>query len=255
MKLLVKALKISALAAVLVTFLGCAAAQTAISKKDLEVQTKTSTTIFVDPVPPEKRKVYLTVRSGVMEFDRNAFQRFVMEQFALNPNGYRLTDNPDDAHYIMQVAVKNLEKTSQTAAQAALGQGYLGAELAGGAAVGYLASGGGARSKSKAAVGGAVAVAAGSFIANALVKDVYYMLVCDVQIQEKAAKGAFVRTDTQIDAKAGDSGTSRQTVSEVSNKKKYQTRIVTTANKVNLKLEQAQDLMFKKTAYAMSGFF
>ncbi|GMQ87640.1 MAG: hypothetical protein BMS9Abin08_0845 [Gammaproteobacteria bacterium] len=44
-------------------------------------------------------------------------------------------------------------------------------------------------------------------------------------------------------------------MSEVGIRKEYQTRIVTTANKVNLDLAEAQDLMFKKTAYAMAGFF
>ena len=38
-------------------------------------------------------------------------------------------------------------------------------------------------------------------------------------------------------------------------RKEYRTRVVTTANTVNLKPEEAEDLMFNKTAYAMSGFF
>ncbi|HDO33993.1 MAG TPA: hypothetical protein ENH08_02600 [Chromatiales bacterium] len=62
------------------------------------------------------------------------------------------------------------------------------------------------------------------------------------------------RQDTCIDAKVSDSGASRQRVSGATNRKEYRTRIVTTANKVNLKLAEAQDLMFKKTAYAMAGF-
>ena len=65
----------------------------------------------------------------------------------------------------------------------------------------------------------------------------------------------IVRKDTQIDTKVSDAGSSRQSVSEATNKKEYPTRIVTTAEKVNLKLKDAQDLMFKKTAYAMAGFF
>jgi len=64
-----------------------------------------------------------------------------------------------------------------------------------------------------------------------------------------------VRKDTQISTKVADAGGSTQRVSEARDRKEYTTRIVTTANKVNLKLEQAQDLMFRKTAYAMSGFF
>jgi hypothetical protein len=81
------------------------------------------------------------------------------------------------------------------------------------------------------------------------------MLVCDIQITEKTKEGVLVRKDTKLNAKVSDAGSSQQTVSEVSDRKDYRTRIVTTANKVNLKIEDAQDLMFKKTAYAMSGFY
>ena len=107
----------------------------------------------------------------------------------------------------------------------------------------------------KGALGGAVALGAVDFVAGNLVKDVTYMLVVDVQIKERAAPGAIVRKDTAIKTKVSDDGASKQTVSEVSNQKEYRTRIVTTANKVNLKLEEAQPKMFDKTAYALSGFF
>ncbi|MDT0497774.1 complement resistance protein TraT [Algiphilus sp. W345] len=63
------------------------------------------------------------------------------------------------------------------------------------------------------------------------------------------------RSDTQLDNQVADAGSSRQTVSEVSDRKDYRTRIVTTANKANLELEEAQSQMFERTAYAMAGFF
>jgi len=81
------------------------------------------------------------------------------------------------------------------------------------------------------------------------------MLVVDVQIKERAGRGVIVRKDSQTDSKISDAGSSRQTYSEVSNRKEYRTRIVTTANQANLELVDAQPLMFKKTAYAMAGFF
>ena len=81
------------------------------------------------------------------------------------------------------------------------------------------------------------------------------MLVCDVSVKERAAKGLLVRKDTQIDTKVSDAGSSQQRASEVTDRKEYRTRVVTTANKVNLKLEEAQDKMFNKTAYALAGFF
>lgn len=239
----------------LVVFLGgCAATQVAISKRELDVQARTSTAIFVDPVPKDRRTVYLDIRSGVMEFDRRKFKQFVKEQFAQNDNGYQLVDDPDAAQYQMIAYVLNLEKASTSAAEAALGQGYVGGAVAG-AAVGGLVGQASANNPFPGMIVGGLVGGAATTIADSFVKDVTYMLVSDIQITEKAAKGVLVRKDTKIDAKVSDAGTSQQTVSEARNKKEYRTRIVTTANKANLKLEEAQDLMFQKTAYAMSGFF
>lgn len=251
-KLILACSKYLILAFSLATLAGCAATQVALSKKDLDVQTRTSASIFVDPVPAAKRTIYLDIRSGVMEFNRNAFTQFVKDQFANGGSGYRVVDNPDEAQFVMLAYVLNLEKSSPTAAEAALNGGYMGGAVASGAAVGAIANN--SHRWRGAAVGG-IAGGAAEFVAGSLVKDVTYMLVCDIQVSEQTKHGAIVRTDTQIDTKVSDSGSSRQTVSEVSNRKEYKTRIVTTANKVNLKLEDAQDLMFQKTAFALAGFF
>jgi len=238
---------------ILSVMLGCAATSTLLSKKDLDVQTRTSTAIFVDAVAKDKRTIYVDIRSGVMEFDRNAFKRFVVEQFsAPGGSGYRVIDDPEEAQFQMNVFVLNLEKTSPTAAEVALGKGYTGGAIAAGVAVGAMAN---SSNRYQGAAAGGLLFGVTDFISGSLVKDVTFMLVADVQIKEKARKGVYVRKDSKIDTKISDSGSSRQTVSEVLNKKEYRTRIVTTANKVNLKLVEAQDLMFKKTAYAMAGFF
>lgn len=233
-------------------FSGCAATHTMVSKRNLEVQTKTSTPIFVDAVARDKRTIYVDIRSGVMEFDRREFSRFVREQFALNDNGYTIVDDPEKAQFQMAVYVLNLEKASPSAAEAALGRGFVGG-VAAGAATGALVGGRHARG-SGALVGGLIGGVA-STVADAFVKDVTYMLVVDVQIKEKAGKGVIVRKDTKIDTKVSDAGASTQTVSEATTRKEYRTRIVTTANKANLELPEAQNEMFLKTAYAMSGFF
>lgn len=231
---------------------GCAAVQTSVAKRHLDVQTKTSTAIFVDPVTKDKRTVYVDIRSGVMEFDRRAFRQSVMDEFAVNDNGYSVTDDPDAAQYHMNIFVTSLEKTSPTAAEKALRQGY--SDKSAGAVAGAVigAERGGSASST---IGGGLIAALGTTAANAFVQDVTYMLVADVKITEKTRKGVIVRKDTQISAKVSDAGSSTQRVSEATNRKEYTTRIVTTANKANLKMEEAQPVMFKKTAYAMSGFF
>src|SRR6266404_1855191 len=42
---------------------GCAATQVALSKKDLDVQTKMSESVFLDPVSPDKMSIYLKIRN------------------------------------------------------------------------------------------------------------------------------------------------------------------------------------------------
>lgn len=241
--------KVALLSAIL--FLtSCAATQTMLSKKDLDVQTRTSTSIFVEPVARPKRTIYLDVRSGVMEFDKREFKKLVREQFTSSDTGYQIIDDPDKAQFRMIAYVLNLEKASPTAAQQALGQGFQGGAISAGAAA-AVATGSGYRG----IAGGALVGGAAELITGSLVKDITYMLVCDIQITEKAADGVIIRRDSQVDSKVSDSGTTRQTYSEATDRKEYRTRIVTTANQANLKLPAAQPLMFKKTAYAMAGFF
>lgn len=232
---------------------GCAAVHTSIAKRHLDIQTRISSAIFVDAVSRDKRIVYVDIRSGIMEFDRRAFKQSVIAEFATNDNGYRVTDDPDKAQYHMNVFVTKLEKTSPTAAEAALRRGYggdVGAGVMLGASVGGRKDG-----SASGAIAGGIIGAVGTTAANAFVQDVTYLLVADVQIKEKTRSGVIVRKDTKISTKEGDAGSSTQRVSEASDRKEYRTRIVTTANKANLEMEEAQPGMFKKTAYAMSGFF
>ncbi|QHJ12349.1 Lipoprotein YlpA [Paraglaciecola mesophila] len=248
MKNYARAVKIAFVGFAILALSSCAAVHTSIAKKDLDVQTKLSTSIFVDAVPPEKRKVYLEVRSAVMEFDRNAFRQALNEQIAGSGNGYSFVDSPDDAQYTMSVFVRNLEKASPSAAENYLSSGFQG--VAAGSAIGY-ATGGSYRGAAAAGLIGGLA----STAANAFVKDVTYLLVADIQIRERAKKGVIVRRDSKVNTKISDDGATTQTYSEATNQKEYRTRVVTTANKANLELEEAQPLMFEKTAYAMASFF
>jgi hypothetical protein len=238
----------------LVTALGgCAAVSTSVAKRNLDVQTKISTSVFVDPVQRAKRTIYVNIRSGVMEFDRNAMSHAVRDAFVSNASGYTITDDPDEAQYQLNIFVITLEKASPTAGEIALKQGYSG-DVSAGATAGAIVGSDQGRTMTSM-VGGGLLGALGTTAANAFVQDVTYLLVADVQVKENAAKGVIVRKDSKINAKLSDSASSTQTVSEISNKKEYRTRIVTTANKVNLDMAEAQELMFKKTAYAMSSFF
>lgn len=247
--LLKKCIAIGSLA-VMTLLSGCAATNTALTKKELDVQTKTSTAIFIEPVAPAKRTIYVDVKSGVQEFDRAVFRKLLKDSFAVNDNNYRIIDDPEQAQFILSAFVLNLEKASPSASVQALNRGYEGGGILAGAAIG-----GAARGDWQGAVAGGVVGAGVDMISGALVKDVTYMLVCDVQIKERTKNGATVQRATDISTKVSDDGYTNQQVNETSNMKEYRTRIVTTANKVNLKLEEAAPSIYSKTAAAMSGFF
>ena len=231
---------------------GCAAAQVALGKKDLVVNTKMSEAIFVREVPKSQRSIYVKVRSAVADFPKREFRDIVKAAVSDPEEGYTITDNPDTATYHLNIFVTNMEQASLTAAQSALGQGYSRrGGIAAGAAAGRVMGSG----SSKNMVAGALVGGIGSTIANALVKDVTFMLVTDIRITHKLRDGVYGRKDTQASMRQGSGGTSKQTVSQVTDALEQTTRVVTTANKANLKLDEARAEMFRKHSYAISGFF
>jgi hypothetical protein len=240
-----------AICAALSILLGCAAVHTSIAKKDLDVQTKMSDTVFLDPVGPDKKTIFVQIRNtSDRSFD---IEGAIVS--ALVARGYRVTQDPDTAHFRLLGNVLSVAKASPTAAEAALASGYGGvfAGSATGAAVGSVTHG-----WTGAAVGGAVGGILGGLtetVANAAVKDVTYMIVTDIEITEKARPGVIVRQDSQQDASQGVGGRRTQTSSEVMDVKKYRTRIVSTANKANLDYEEAGPQLTQGLIRSVSGLF
>lgn len=251
----VRTLRLSVLAFALTLFTGCAAVQTSLGKNELIVNTRVSASIFMREVPRDQRTVYLKMRSQVADFPRTEFKKRVKESLANLDEGYVLIDNPEEATYTMNVNIISMEQASPTAAEAALNTGYnsdmAGGALAGGAVGAAVSS----NNPLGGAVGGAVVGGGISLIADAMVKDVTFMLVTDVRMSAKLRDGVYGKSDTQVDTKSGQTGTSRQTVSQVTDSLVETTRIVTTANKANLELAEAEPEIFRKHAFALAGFF
>jgi Enterobacterial TraT complement resistance protein len=230
---------------------GCAAVHTSIAKKDLDVQTKMSDTVFLDPVGPEKKTVFVQIRNT----SDKAFDIEGPIVTAIMARGYRVTQDPDSAHFRLLGNVLSVGKSSPTAAEAALASGYGGAFA--GSATGAVV-GGVTHGWTGAAVGGVVGGILGGVtetVANAAVKDVTFVLVTDIEISEKARQGVIVRQDSQQDASQGVGGRRTQTSSEVTDMKKYRTRIVSTANKANLVYEEAAPELTAGLVRSISGLF
>lgn len=231
---------------------GCAAVHTSIAKKDLDVQTKMSDTVFLDPVGPDKKIIYVDIRNTS---DKSNFDILGSVVRNLQAKGYTVTSDPDRAHYWLRANVLSVDKASPTAAENALHAGYGGALT--GAAVG-AATGAALGGWGGAGIGGLAGAAAfgiAETVADAYVKDITYMAITDIEIAEKAKKGVVVRQDSRQHAKQGIGGGRTQTSSEISDKKQYRVRVVSTANKANLEYPEAAPLLTEGLTRSISGVF
>jgi hypothetical protein len=234
---------------------GCAAATTAVSKRNLDVQTRMSDTVFLDPVMPEKRTVYVDIRNTS---DQPGLDITPEVRSAIEARGYRVVDDLRAARFVLQANVLQAGRTSETAAEAAYGSGFGGTLLGGaaGGAAGYgLGKAGIGVNDAVGAIAGALAGAAIAGLADAYVQDTTYTIVTDVQVSERAPAGVVVSQSEQASLKQGTSGTVTQSSSQTTDTKRYQTRIVSTANQVNLAWEDAQPELVAGLSRSIGGIF
>lgn len=242
-KMLVVSLSVALLA-------GCAATQTMISKRNLDVQTKMSSTVFLNPVEDAQKTVYVQIKNTS---DKPNFAIDSQLKSVLESKGYRVVTSLNNAHYLLQANILQVGKTDPSAAERALLGGYgsnLGAVVAGGA-VGALASAGNLKTM---AVGGLLGGVIDT-VANAAVKDVTYTAITDLQISEKAARGARIQQTDESTLQQGTSSVSKQTSSSQAGWMRYQTRILSTAEKVNLDFNEALPMLEVGLSNSIAGIF
>ena len=243
------------LLAIALALSGCAAGTTAIAKRNLDVQTKMSDTVFLDPVPPDERTVYVDVRNTS---DKPDFDIGPQIRSAVAARGYRVVDDPRTAHFVLQANVLQAGRSSQTAADASAGNGFGGTLLgsAAGGAAGYgLGAAGLGVNNTVGAIGGALLGAAVATAADAYVQDTTYTIVTDVQIAEKAPGGTVISQSQTANLHQGTSGTITQSSSNTTDVQRYRTRIVSTANKVNLDWDQAAPDLVSGMTRSIAGIF
>ncbi len=155
---------------------------------------------------------------------------------------------PYKAYYWIQANVLKADKMDLRESQGWLNRGYEGAAV--GAALGAGITG---YNSSSAGATLGVGLAAGlvGMAADAMVEDVNYTMITDVQIAERTK--ATVTTDNVAALRQGTSGAKIQTSTETGNQHKYQTRVVSNANKVNLKFEEAKPVLEDQLAKSIAN--
>lgn len=222
---------------------GCGAMGTAIKKRNLDVKTQMSETIWLEP--SNNRTVYLQIKN-TSDKDMSGLQSKITS--AVTAKGYQVVTNPDTSGYWIQANVLKADKMDLRETQGWLSRGYEGAAT--GAALGAGIT---AYNSSSAGATLGVGLAAGlvGMAADAMVEDVNYTMITDVQISERAK--TQVQTDNVAVLRQGTSGAKVQTSTEAGNQHKYQTRVVSSANKVNLKFPEAQPVLEDQLAKSIAN--
>lgn len=245
-----KFIVVTVLASSIVLLSGCAATQVAISKRDLDVQTKMSATVFLDPVRADQRTIFVQIRNTSDKQEMDVSSDITS---AISAKGYRIVDDPDQAHYILQANVLQVGHTSPSAYEQALAGGYGSAFNAGVLAGGTAYALG--NNSSRGMLGVAILGAVVDTVAGAAVKDVFFSMITDIQIKERFTSGARANAASQHKLAQGTSGGTTVTYEEQSEWKTYQTRVVSTANQVNLKFEDAVPALRTGLSRSLAGLF
>ena len=242
-KVLLSALTVSILGANLTS---CATASTYAAHKDLSVESKMSSSVFLDPAPKAKKVIYVHIKNTTIQ-DISILKKSITDN--LKSDGWKITDDPDKAFYLLQANVlqAGLAK-SHGAADSAISDGF--SSLVGGAALG---AGVGLISDS-AVAGGIVglSVAGADYLGQQVLKDKTYSIITDVQIGQKV--DGNVNEVTQADLANGSSSTS-QSYSNTTNWKKTRVRVGTIADQINLDLKTAMPKVEIGLAKEISGIF
>ncbi|UOF02196.1 complement resistance protein TraT [Bdellovibrio reynosensis] len=211
---------------------GCAATHVAVSKRNLDVQTKMSASLFVEPIENEKlKKVYIQAKNTS---DKQEFRISHELEQAFAAKGFKVVSKMNQANFVVQVNILQVGKMDPSAAEASVYRGYGTDGIALGASSAYLAGG-----DSKQMVGAGILGGLASVVADSVVKDVHFSVITDVQIKERLNGQGKVETTSLHHNQSGTSGHLISKYSEKTNWKVQQTRILSSANKMNLDFNEA----------------
>lgn len=270
-------MRLLAILAVMLLLNGCSAMHTSISKGKLDVQTRMSQTIYLDPVEPEQRTVFLDIRQTAAEY-----QQPLMQDVAalLTERGYQLVSSPGSAQYWLQVNIRtvlNRHPAEVLRDEYGMNEQEIAALLHPGMAppepkpvAGRQRSTVPAVIYADTAVGSdisgrdivkalaVIAVIAGAeYVGNQLVQDKYYTLLADLQVAERIAaeNDSLVKEQSEHVLLQGDSGQLELLWQNSTDRRKYQVKLVGFANKANLSWQEAEGPLHQGVLRSLAGIF
>jgi hypothetical protein len=228
------------------SLVGCNTTSKIIKHGKLEVQTKMSETIFLDPIEDAKKTVLLQIRNTS---DKSGLDIESRIREAIEHKGYLVVTNPKQANIMIQANILQVGKSTLENPFEALSGGY-GSGLEGFATGAALAGATGGSGRSMLGIG--LFAGIGNTVLDAAVEVVNFTMTTDLQISEKA-DGEYVSESSDANLKQGTSGYKKSTWKKKTNWKKYQTRIMSIAKKTNLKFKDAEPKLTEGLVKSISG--
>ena len=241
-----KYIVVAVLATGMTGLVGCNTTTKIIKHGKLEVETKMSETIFLDPIEDEKKTVLLQIRNTS---DKSGLDIESKIRSAVEGKGYRIVNSPKQANIMIQANILQVGKSTLENPFEALSGGY-GSGLQGFATGAALAGATGGSGRSMLGIG--LLAGVGNTILDAAVEVVTFTMTTDLQISEKA-DGEYVSESSDASLKQGTSGYKKSTWEKKTNWKKYQTRIMSVGKKTNLKFEEAEPKLTEGLVKSISG--
>lgn len=231
--------------ALLLTLAGCATgpvnsttSASGLSAGSMRLSARMSSSIFLQPVPPRERWVFVSLHNTSSAQDLH-FGAAIRRR--LIAKGYHLTDNPGRAHYMLMANVRYVGKAQhgETAAGALAG-GF------GGAIVGasYGNENGGV-------AGGLAGLAIGAAIGH-FYQHNRYLMVLDIQLEERQ-RGTYTSNDTVTSEGLGNRTETYRAA--IKGWALYRDRIVAQAAGTNLRFSAAEPALTHEVAGELAGLF
>ncbi|MBT6207328.1 MAG: hypothetical protein HOI53_04825 [Francisellaceae bacterium] len=201
-----------------------------------------SNSIFLEPNIDSNNKVYLQIHDTSGQEQSHLKDAFTNK---LSEHGLQITENLEAAHYMLQINVLQLGKNLPQYAQKSLKSGY-GTAIEG-AWIGKSI----AKSKKSTESLGSVVGASIATAASAMLDDAMYSAIADVQVSERIDGEATETIKSSL-------AQGKSTKQEIRFKRKttwlkYQTRVVTSAARINLKYHTAAPILYEQLVTSISG--
>ncbi len=216
-----------------------ATSSSGLSAGNMQLSAQMSSSIFLQPVAPADRVVFIDGHN-TSSAQNLGFQSLVSQD--LERRGYRITNTPSHAEYMVMYNVLYVGKQQANyTAAGALAGGF------GGAVTSALADGNASTDAEYGLAGALVGGVVGHFL-----QDKTYMMVVDIQLEQRQAG---VYTTSQTNARQGIGGGVSTSVSGVKNWMIYRDRIVAQAHGLNLAFSYATPALSHEVSGEISGLF